>query len=55
VAVTMALFLEIALVVLLPPVAHFRAVLVDLQPAFQLLGAALFLRGRVPLFLLLVQ
>jgi hypothetical protein len=51
----MALFLKIPLVVLLPPVAHFLAVLVHPQPAFQLLGAALFLRGRVPLFLLLVQ
>jgi hypothetical protein len=32
VAVTMALFLEIPLVVLLPPAAHFRAVLIHLQP-----------------------
>jgi hypothetical protein len=55
VAVTMALFLTIPLVVFLPPVPHFRAVLVHLQPTFQLLGAALFLRGRVPFFLLLVQ
>ncbi len=39
----------------LPPVAHFLAVLVHVQRAFQLLGAALFLRGRVPFFLLLVQ
>jgi hypothetical protein len=51
----MALFLKIPVVVLLPPVPHFRVVLVHPQPAFQLLGAALFLRGRVPLFLLLVQ
>jgi hypothetical protein len=51
----MALFLKIPLVVLLPPVPHFLAVLVYPQPAFQLLGAALFLRGRVPVFLLLVQ
>jgi hypothetical protein len=53
----MALFgiLTILLAVLLPPVPHFLAVLVHVQPAFQLLGAALFLRGRVPFFLLLVQ
>jgi hypothetical protein len=57
VALTMALFgiLTILLAVLLPPVPHFLAVLVHPQPAFQLLGAALFLRGRVPFFLLLVQ
>jgi hypothetical protein len=57
VAVTMALFLilTIQLAVLLPPVPHFLAVLVHLQPVFQLLGAALLLGGRVPLFLLLVQ
>jgi hypothetical protein len=53
----MALFviLAIPLAVRLSPVAQFLAVLVHLQPAFQLLGAALFLRGRVPFFLLLVQ
>jgi hypothetical protein len=57
VAVTMALFLilTIQLAVLLPPVPHFLAVLVHLQPVFQLLGAALLLGGRVPFFLLLVQ
>jgi hypothetical protein len=51
----MALILTILLAVLLPPVPHFLAVLIHLQPAFQLLGAALFLRGRVPFFLLLVE
>jgi hypothetical protein len=57
VAVTMALFLilTIQLAVLLPPVPHFLAVLVHLQPVFQLLGAALLLGGPVPFFLLLVQ
>jgi hypothetical protein len=49
------LILTILLAVLLPPVLHLLAVLVDPQPAFQLLGAALFLRGRVPFFLLPVQ
>jgi hypothetical protein len=51
----MTLFLEIPLVILLPPLAHFLVVLVRVQPTFQLLGAPLFLRGRVPFFLLLVQ
>jgi hypothetical protein len=57
VPVTTALFLilTIQLAVLLPPVPHFLAVLVHPQPAFQLLGATLFLGGRVPFFLLLVQ
>jgi hypothetical protein len=49
------LLLTIQLAVLLPPVPHFFAVLVHLQPVFQLLGATLLLRGRVPFFLLLVQ
>jgi hypothetical protein len=53
----MALFLllTIQLAVFLPPVPHFLAVLVHLQPVFQLLGATLLLGGRVPFFLLLVQ
>ena len=53
----MALFLilTIQLAVLLPPVPHFLAVLVGLQPVFQLLGTALLLGSRVPFFLLLVQ
>jgi hypothetical protein len=57
VALTVALFgvLTILLAVLLPALPHFLAVLVHVQPVFQLLGAALFLRGRVPFFLLLVQ
>jgi hypothetical protein len=57
VAVTMALFLilTIQLAVLLPPLPHFLAVLIDLQPVFQLLGAALLLGSCVPFFLLLVQ
>jgi len=52
----MALFLllTIQLAVLLPPIPHFLAVLVHLQPVFQLLGAALLLGGRVTFFLLLV-
>jgi hypothetical protein len=57
VALTVALFgvLTILLAVLLPALPHFLAVLVHVQTVFQLLGAALFLRGRVPFFLLLVQ
>jgi hypothetical protein len=57
VALTMAvfLFLAIQLAVLLPPVLHFLAVLVYLQPMFQLLGAALLLGSRVTFFLLLMQ
>jgi hypothetical protein len=55
VAMAVFLFLTIQLAVLLPPVPHFLAVLVHLQPVFQLLGAALLLGGRVPFFLLLVQ
>ena len=53
----MALFriLTVQLTVLLLPVPRFLAVLVHLQPVFQLLGAALLVRGRVPFFLLLVQ
>jgi hypothetical protein len=49
------LVLTLPLAALLPLLPQFLAVLVHVQPAFQLLGAALFLRGRVPLFLLLVQ
>ncbi len=49
------LILAIQLAVLLPPVPHFLAVLVHLQPVFQLLGAALLLEGLVPFFLLPVQ
>jgi hypothetical protein len=53
----MALFfvLAILLAVLLPPVPHLLAMLVHPQPAFQLLGAALLIRGRVPFFLLPAQ
>jgi hypothetical protein len=53
----MALFLVLAilLAVLLPPVPHFLAVLVHLQPVFQLLGAALLLGGPMPFFLLPVE
>src|SRR5690348_16929229 len=40
---------------MLPPFAHLRPVLVDAQTAFQLLGAALLLRRRVPFALLLAQ
>jgi hypothetical protein len=46
----MALFgiLSIQLAVLLPRIPHFLAVLIHLQPVFQLLGATLLLGGRVP-------
>jgi hypothetical protein len=54
-AMAVFLILTIQLAVLLPPVPHFLAVLVHLQPVFQLLGTALLFRGRVPFFLLLVQ
>jgi hypothetical protein len=49
------LFLAIQLAVLLAPVLHFLAVLVYLQPMFELLGAALLLGSRVTFFLLLMQ
>jgi hypothetical protein len=49
------LVLPVDLAILLPPFAHLRPVLVDAQPAFQLLGAALLLRRRVPFALLLAQ
>ena len=45
----------VQLTVLLPAFPNVLAVLVDPQPVLQLLGPALLLRGRVPLFLLLVQ
>jgi hypothetical protein len=53
----MAIFLvlTIQLAVLLPPVPHFLAVLVYLQPVFQLLGAPLLFGSRVPFFLLPMQ
>jgi hypothetical protein len=53
----MALFLVLTflLAVLLAAVPHFLAVLVHVQPVFQLFGAALLLGGRVPFLLLLVQ
>jgi len=47
--------LAIQLAVLLPAFPHFLAVLIHLQPVFQLLGAALLLGGSVPFPLLLVQ
>ena len=43
------------LAILIPAFAHLRSVLVDAQPAFQLLSAALLLRRRVPLALLFAQ
>jgi hypothetical protein len=57
VTLTMAILfvLTIQFAVLLAAVPHFLAVLVYLQPVFQLLGAALFLGGRVTFFLLLMQ
>jgi Bacterial archaeo-eukaryotic release factor family 2 len=57
VAVTGAFFLVLAvgLAVLFAALANLSPVLIDAQPALQLLGAALFLRRRVPLALLLTQ
>ncbi len=49
------LILAVCLAILLPALAHLGPVLIDAQPALQLLGAPLFLRRRVPFALLLVQ
>src|ERR1700722_17930778 len=49
------LILAVGLAVLLAALAHLGPVLIDAQPALQLLGAALLLRRRVPFALLLVQ
>ena len=47
--------LAVRLAILFPAVAHLGRLLVDVQPALKLLGAALLLRRRVPFALLLVQ
>src|ERR1700677_285876 len=49
------LVLLVGLAIMLPAFAHLLPVLVDAQPAFQLLGAALLLRRRVPLAFLFAQ
>jgi hypothetical protein len=49
------LVLLVGLAILVPAFAHLRPVLVDAQPAFQLLGAALLFRGRVAFALLFAQ
>ena len=55
VAVTLFVVPAICLAVLLPVLANLRAVLVDLQPAPQLLSPALLLGRGMPLLLLPVQ
>ncbi len=47
--------LAVFLAIVLAAIAHLGPVLIDAQPAFQLLGAALLLRRRVPFALLLAQ
>jgi hypothetical protein len=47
------LVLLVSLAILISAFANFGAVLIDAQPAFQLLGAALLLGRRVPFALLL--
>jgi hypothetical protein len=55
-AMACALFLVLLVgLVILIPFAHLRPVFVNAQPAFQLLGAALLLRRRMPFALLLAQ
>ena len=49
------LFLAVGLAIMVPAFAFLGAVLVDAQPTFQLLGAALLLGRFVPLALLLTQ
>src|SRR5271169_4416902 len=49
------LVLLVGFAILIPVFAHLRPVLVDAQPAFQLLGAALLLGRRVPFTLLFAQ
>jgi hypothetical protein len=57
VAVTISLFLVVTIqvAILLPPLPQLPGVCVDVQPVFQLLGAAFLLLSLVPFFLLLVQ
>jgi len=47
------LVLQVSLAILISAFAHLRAVLVDTEPTFQLLGAALLFGRRVPFALLL--
>jgi hypothetical protein len=56
-AMTCALLLVllVGLAILISAFTHLGAVLVDTQPAFQLLGATLLLGRRVPFALLLAQ
>ena len=49
------LVLLVGLAILISAFTHLGAVLVDTQPAFQLLGATLLLGRRVPFALLLAQ
>jgi hypothetical protein len=49
------LILPVGLAILISAFTHLGAMLIDTQPAFQLLGAALFLGRRVPFALLLAQ
>ena len=49
------LVLAVCLAIPLPAFARLRPVLIDVQPAFQLLGPALLLRYRVAFALLLAQ
>src|SRR5580704_5331257 len=49
------LVLTVCLAILFPALARFGAVLIDAQPALQLLGPALLLRRRVAFALLLAQ
>ena len=50
-----ALLVLVVLAMLISPFALLRPALVDAQPAFQLLGAALLVRRQVPFALLFAQ
>src|SRR5580692_12792270 len=54
-AFALLLVLLVGFAIVLPAFAHLRPVLVDAQPAFQLLGTALLLRRGVPFAFLLAQ
>src|SRR5271156_1409656 len=54
-ACALLLVLAVGLGILIAAFAHLRPVLVDAQPTFQLFGAALLLRRRVPFALLFAQ
>ena len=54
-AFALLLVLLVRLAIVVPAFAYLFPVLVDAQPAFQLLGAALLLRRRVPLAFLFAQ